>query len=187
MNFQYLTGDKQIDMDIMTQYLSILDIKSGTNRKRQCKQGGSMLYGTTWRGYLSTDKETGEKINRTKNPNGNGFLTQSKVKYPWFTDLCQEFTKLYCNDFIWNQIMINEDYCIGWHKDKANVGLSYLVTFGDYEGGLTELEMESEDDDTKIKFALNSYHSPVCFNGSQIKHRCMPFNGKRYALVFFNN
>jgi len=186
MDLIYLTNDKEIDMLIMTQYISMLEIKSGTNRKKQCKTGGSMLYGVTWRGYLSTEKDTGKKINRTKNPNGNGFLTQSKVKYPWFGDLCKEFTKLYCNDFKWSQIMINENYSIGWHYDKKNVGLSYLVTFGDYEGGLTELEIETEDD-TKIKFPLNTYHSPLCFNGSQIKHRCMPFKGKRYALVFFNN
>ena len=186
MNLIYLTGDEEIDMLIMTQYLSMLDIKSGTNRKKQCRKGGSMLYGTTWRGYLSTNKDTGEKINRTPNPDGLGFLTQSKVKYPWFKDLCLEFTKLYCNKFKWNQIMINEDYPIGWHYDKANVGLSWLCSFGEYEGGLTELQFDNDDDGTKIQFALDTFHNPVCFNGSLIKHRCMPFTGKRYALVFFN-
>ena len=185
MNLIYLTGDKEIDCLIMTQYLSLLKIKSGTNRKRQCKKGGSMLYGTTWRSYLTTDKETGKKIERTPNPGGLGFLTQSKVLYPWFGDLCSEFTKLYCNNFKWNQIMINEDFPIGWHYDKSNVGLSNLVSFGDYEGGATHLEFDDEDDG-KLKFALDTYHLPVCFNGSLIKHRSMPFTGKKYALVFFN-
>ena len=186
MNLIYLTGNEEIDMLIMTQYISLLDIKSGTNRKKQCVHGGSMLYGVTWRGYLSTDKKTGEKIYRKKNPNGKGFLTQSKVKYPWFQDLCKEFTHLYCNDFNWSQIMINEDYPIGLHKDKANVGLSYLCTFGDYIGGATELHFEN-DDDTILRVPLDTFHNPVSFNGSLIKHRVMPFEGKRYALVFFNS
>lgn len=186
MNLIYLTGNEEYDFDIMTQYISMLDIKSGTNRKKQCRQGGSMLYGTTWRGYLSTDKDTGEKINRTPNPDGLGFLTQSKVKYPWFKDLCMEFTRLYCNKFNWTQIMINEDYPIGWHYDRANVGLSWICTFGDYEGGHTELQFEDGENNTTIQFPLDTKHNPVCFNGSLIKHRCMPFTGKRYALVFFN-
>ena len=186
MNLIYLTGNEDIDYLIMTQYISMLEIKSGTNRKKQEPRGGSMLYGTTWRSYLSTDKKTGEKIYRKKNPNGKGFLTQSKVKYPWFEDLCKEFTYLYCDDFNWSQIMINEDYPIGWHKDKANIGLSYLCTFGDYIGGATELHFEDEDE-FNIQFPLDTFHNPVCFNGSVIKHRVMPFDGKRYALVFFNS
>ena len=55
------------------------------------------------------------------------------------------------------------------HDDytSANVGLSWLVSFGDYEGGLTELSFEEEGEEI-IQFPLDSFHSPVCFNGSQI-------------------
>lgn len=186
MELIYLTGDLEDDCNIMTYYLGDLDIYTGTNRKKLCKKGGSMLYGTTWRGYLSTDSKTGKKIYRTKNPNGNNYLTQSKVKYPWLEDLFREFCYLHCCKFEFNQVMINKDFPIGWHYDKANVGLSWLVSFGNYEGGLTELQFE-EDGQEIIQFPLDSFHSPVCFNGSLIKHRVMPFTGTRYALVFFKS
>ena len=53
---KYFTGDWFADNYIMTDILSQVDYYSGTERKKILKTPkgtGSMLYGVTWRGYLS--------------------------------------------------------------------------------------------------------------------------------------
>lgn len=73
-------------------------------------------------------------------------------------------------------IQVNENYATKSHKDKHNVGDSYIVAFGNYTGG--ELVLN----DTKKEY--NIRHRPLLFNGAEIEHSTNDFIGMRYSLVF---
>ena len=179
---KYFTGDEHEDSAMMLSILSNIEIKSGTNRKKMCSQGGSALFGNSWRGFLKYDKD-GVKILRPKDPNKKGrFLTKLKVEEPELQIVFEEYRNRWFPSFEFNSVMINHNFPIGKHKDNANVGLSVLVTFGDFTGGMTRVW----DDDETFE-DLNSLATPVCFDGSKYFHECLPFEGNRYALVFFNN
>ena len=76
---------------------------------------------------------------------------------------------------------MNKNYLCSPHFDSKNVGESVLISFGDYTGGKTCVEME----DKIIKY--DSQYKPVKFNGSKYKHWVEPYEGNRYSLVFYNN
>jgi hypothetical protein len=73
-------------------------------------------------------------------------------------------------------IQVNDSFVCAPHKDVNNRGLSYIVGFGDYTGGLLKLHLEpSVEIDIRV---------PHLFNGSEILHSTTPFEGKRYSLVY---
>jgi len=76
----------------------------------------------------------------------------------------------------YDAIQINDDYKSAPHRDKGNEGLSYIVAFGDFDGG--HLNVSGTDYDIKLKGHL--------FNGSEEEHFTRPWSGHRYSLVFFN-
>jgi len=76
-------------------------------------------------------------------------------------------------------VQVNENYATKKHKDTHNVGESYIVAFGNYEGG--DLVLYNKDE-TKKEY--NIRHRPLLFNGSQIEHSTNDFTGLRYSLVF---
>lgn len=73
-------------------------------------------------------------------------------------------------------IQVNDSFVCNPHKDINNRGLSYIVGFGDYTGGLLKLHLEPP---VEIDIRV-----PHLFNGSEILHSTTPFTGKRYSLVF---
>jgi hypothetical protein len=76
-------------------------------------------------------------------------------------------------------IQVNESYNCAPHKDVGNKGLSYIVGFGDYKGGLLKLHLTPPAEPVEIDIRV-----PHLFNGSEILHSTTPFEGKRYSLVF---
>jgi hypothetical protein len=74
-------------------------------------------------------------------------------------------------------VQVNDSYSCNPHKDINNTGLSYIVGFGDYTGGLLKLHLEPTPVEIDIRV-------PHLFNGSEILHSTTPFEGKRYSLVF---
>lgn len=182
---KYFIDDLHSDCYIMTEILSTLEYKSGTDRYKLCKTKkgtGSIYYGTTWRGFLKYEKD-GTKVFRERDKNNpNRFVSKAKVDYPELEDVFKEFSKLHMKNYKYNTVMINYNYPVGWHYDKANVGESCLITFGDYKGGKTRLDMGCDDFKD-----LDCRHTPHSFDGSKIKHCVLPFTGDRWALVFFNN
>lgn len=173
-------GEIIADDCLMMEILSQIDIKSGTNRKKLCKVGESALYGSTWMSFLKYDTD-GNKVFRPPCPdNPNLALTKLKELYPELQAVFQEYRDIYFPGFHFKNVMINKNYQVGKHLDSKNVGDSFLVSFGDFEGGKTRVwasETEYEDIDSRDK--------PICFNGSKLFHECLPFVGERYALVFF--
>ena len=99
-------------------------------------------------------------------------------KRPYLYKLLLEFAEKYVN-IPWNAITVNDNYRASKHRDKGNVGRSFLVAFGDYTGGglrIYEGDLEGVHD---IR------HTPIVADFSKIYHSVEPFEGKRYSLVFY--
>lgn len=75
-------------------------------------------------------------------------------------------------------VQVNDSYQCAAHRDKHNVGMSYIVGFGNYTGG--ELVLKTPNDTE-----YNIWHRPILFNGSEIEHWTKPFTGRRWSIVFF--
>ena len=180
----FFTGDLDSDCFIMLDMLSQVEYKSGCDRYQLCptkKGNGSILYGNTWRAFLKYD-EHGNKVYRPRDPNDRTkFLSKAQELYPELLFAFQEFRDFHFPGFEFSHVMMNKNYAVDWHWDRANVGESVVIAFGDYTGGSTQVI-----DDDGIR-NLDTRHKPVKFDGSRIKHRVEPFTGTRYALVFFRN
>ena len=173
-------GDIIRDCAILYCLLEQIPLKSGTARKHLCANGASVLYGHSWRGFLKYDKD-GNKVFREKHPTLKGkYNTTLKTEFPELMEHFKEFRDYHFPDFHFDQVMINKNYPVGLHRDKANVGVSTLISFGDYTGGETRVHYEEGAAD------YNSNCIPVQFNGSLYAHEVLPFEGTRYALVFFS-
>lgn len=176
---KYFNGDDiEGDTAIMHSIISELHLKSGTARKKLCPQGASVLYGQTFRGFLKYDKN-GKKVLR-KRVSKRLFETTLKTDYPELMKVFEEYRDLYFPDFDFNNVMINKNYPVKRHKDASNVGESVLLTFGDYTGGETKIEFG-------VDMFINTNCNPCKFDGSKYYHSVMPFEGERYALVFFKH
>jgi hypothetical protein len=90
----------------------------------------------------------------------------------------QEFAKSYV-DISWTSITINQDYKCQPHRDKGNYGESFLVAFGDYEGG--ELVIHEGD----LSGSYNIRYKPIKTDFSKVLHSVKDFTGHRYSLVFY--
>ena len=75
----------------------------------------------------------------------------------------------------WDAVQVNDNYLSAPHRDKGNMGSSYIVGFGDYVGG--DLVVAGESCDIR--------HRGYEFNGSELLHSTAPWVGQRYSLVFF--
>ena len=178
----YFTSDYKQDYLLMTTLLDHIEFYSGTERKQMMtknglknpKDGGSMLYGYTWKGYLSPTKT------RTLVAPG---VYQTKIKddHPELESIFREFSSLHFPEFEWGQVQLNKNFPCPPHKDSKNIGESVLCCFGDYTGGETIVDYES-----KLR-KYNGKIAPVRFNGSKYTHWVEPFGGTRYSLVFFHN
>tara|TARA_R110000824_G_scaffold299691_1_gene487738 strand:+ start:84 stop:650 length:567 start_codon:yes stop_codon:yes gene_type:complete len=179
-------GIYDIDCEIMTNILDNIKFYSGTERKKMLKKnkikhpsdGGSMLYGTTWRGYLSPTKT------RTKDIETGLYKTKIMDQHPELKHIFRTFADFHFKDFEWTQVQMNKNFACGPHFDSTNIGESVLCTFGDFTGGNTAIEVQVIPE--KI-LSESCKDKPICFNGSKYKHWVEPWDGTRYSLVFFNN
>lgn len=78
--------------------------------------------------------------------------------------------------FKWTTITINKNLQTKPHTDSHNVGKSWIIGLGDYQGG--ELVIDGVEHDIKEKW--------LQFDGT-IEHYTKPFIGTRYSLVFFTD
>ena len=183
----YFNGE-DIDGDccILESILDEIKFYSGTERKKMLNvppsQGGSMLYGLTWRAFLKRDKITGQIITRRKDPITGLYFTKIMNDYPELEDVFREFRDLYFPDFEYSQVQMNKCYPCPKHKDSMNCGISVLISIGDFQGGRTFVDFEEDGGETP----LDSHNNPQRFNGSMYEHWVEPYEGTRYSLVFFN-
>ena len=139
------------------------------------KEGGSMLFGTTWRGYLAPNKT------RTKDEETGLYRTKVYDENPELKDIFNEFSNYHFPEFQYTQVQLNKNFPCPPHKDSKNIGESMLCCFGNYSGGETCLFIN----DKIVK--INAQSQPQQFNGSKTLHWVDQYKGTRYSLVFFNN
>lgn len=177
----YFSGNWDDDCDIMESILENVDFVSGTARRQMYKQkagtGGSMLFGLTWRGYLSKTK------NRTKSKYKGLYKTKVMDDHPELEGIFKEFADTHFGGFHYTQVQMNKNFHCGKHFDSSNVGESILCAFGKkYKGGLTCVDYK----DRIKKFDARDH--PVQFNGAKFEHWVEEWKGgDRYTLVFFDN
>ncbi len=99
-------------------------------------------------------------------------------KRPYLYKLLLDFGKEYV-DISYNAITVNQNYRAGPHRDRGNVGDSYLVAFGDYSGG--ELVLH----EGPLAGELDIRHNPLVTDFSVTLHSVKPFLGERYSLVYY--
>lgn len=183
----YFIKDWYSDIYILREILDFLEFQTSSTRSKHYlyipkKEGGSMLYGSTFRQHPKH-----YKIQREKDPNNPKLnLTKAKSDYPELQEIFEEFASLYFPLFKWNSVMINKNYTIPAHFDSKNVGESILIgAAGSYTNGMTCLYNEKLREIEK----LDSREAPQQFDGSKILHWSLQKRGTddRYTLVFFNS
>ena len=173
------SGDWFADNAIMTSILDQIDFYSGTERKKMLKvspkEGGSMLYGTTWKSYLSPTRS------RTLDEDTGLYRTKVYDQHPELKNIFKEFADHHFPHFEYTQVQLNKNFRCPPHVDSKNIGESVLCCFGNFSGGETCLYINE-----KI-VKINAKEEPQIFNGSKILHWVDQYKGTRYSLVFFNN
>ena len=104
-------------------------------------------------------------------------LSLDSKNNPLIYDEIMRIGKLIC-PFEFNSIQVNKNLICPPHKDKKNVGLSMLVSFGQYEG--CNIVVNNKKYDANCR--------PVIFNGSELEHyNTDDLVGTKYSLVYFTN
>ena len=101
--------------------------------------------------------------------------SRNNKRYPRHYEEALKLGELIASDIPWTTIMINDNYQSLPHYDKGNDGESWVVGFGDYEGG--ELNVENTKIDIKYK--------PYKMFAGEKQHWTEPWTGNRYSIVFF--
>ena len=79
----------------------------------------------------------------------------------------------------YTSITVNQNYQAAPHKDRGNVGPSYLVAAGDFTGG--ELVMHEGD----LSGVADIRYRPVVADFSKVLHSVRSFTGNRVSLVYY--
>ena len=77
-----------------------------------------------------------------------------------------------------SSVTVNQNYQAGPHRDRGNIGESYLVAFGDFSGG--ELEIHEGP-----LTGLHDVRTPIVADFTKVLHSVKEFQGNRYSLVFY--
>jgi len=99
---------------------------------------------------------------------------------PYLYKLLLDFGNKYVSQIPWNAITVNQNVQAQPHYDKHNIGDSYLIACGDYEGG--ELEIHEGE----MKGVWSIQHRAILGNFSTFLHSVKPFTGNRVSLVYYN-
>ena len=97
---------------------------------------------------------------------------------PYLYKLLLDFGEEYV-DISYNAITVNQNYAAAPHRDKNNVGESFLIAFGDYTGG--ELKIYEGD----LSGTHDIFCNPIKTDFGKVLHSVEPFVGDRYSLVYY--
>ena len=98
---------------------------------------------------------------------------------PYLFKLLLDFGNQYVRDISWNAITVNQNYRANKHRDKNNDGKSFLVAFGDYQGGNLKI-LEGD-----LSGSHDIAYKPIVADFSKMYHEVEEFTGERYSLVFY--
>jgi hypothetical protein len=99
-------------------------------------------------------------------------------KRPYLYKLLLDFGKEYVK-IPYNAITLNQNYRADKHRDKNNIGESFLVAFGSYSGG--DLLIHEGD----LSGNHNIWCNPLITDFSKVLHSVDVFGGERYSLVYY--
>jgi hypothetical protein len=111
---------------------------------------------------------------RCLNPDYSRQCWQRPYLYKLLLEYGQKYVKI-----PWTSITVNDNYSAAPHRDRGNIGQSYLVGFGDYRAG--HLRFHESD----LSGSYDIRHSPITADFSAILHSVEHWEGKRYSLVFY--
>jgi len=184
MNF--FTGDFESDKALLFFFLcdELDGSTTGTARREMYKKANkkmpkdaySLTIGHTTRRYISPSKD------REPSDIFEGlYKTKVLAEKPYIMHILNEFTNLYLPDFCYTEVQCNFNYSTPPHKDRGNLGKSYILGLGDYEGG--ELCIEREEGNIEKIDIRDDFYT---FNGAKYYHWVAPVEGDRMSLVFYN-
>jgi len=103
-------------------------------------------------------------------------LSRHTKKRPDIWDELKRIGDIIC-PFPYSSCYICQNTVAGKHRDKSNVGMSCILSIGDYTG--CNLVIENKIYDARYK--------PIVFNGSLIEHwNTDNLVGDKYSLIFYN-
>lgn len=105
----------------------------------------------------------------------------STRRHPVLTQLLVRFAKQSVPGIVFTSIQVNKNYMSALHIDRGNLGMSYIVGVGQYEGGGLWVQDDACDDGG---MALNVRHEWQRFDGTRA-HCTLPYAGTRYTLIYF--
>ena len=86
------------------------------------------------------------------------------------------------NGFSYSTCHVNKNFTGEPHVDKNNVGLSWALSLGDFEGG----ELVCETDDPRVLECHATRRRPVVFDGKK-PHWVLPYHGTRYSVILYTS
>lgn len=82
--------------------------------------------------------------------------------------------------FDYSLITVNKNLKAKKHKDKGNDGIGGITFLGDFKGGDLNLHYGNK------KRTISSKNKLILFNGANIAHSTEPFEGTRYAFIYYS-
>lgn len=180
------TGDIEADGLILEEILENCKLYTGTNRKMMLKTGRgeypgqgniSATWGLTRRGRLTPSEKY-----REESPYYGWYYTKTYSDNPILKRAFMEYANLHLPyNFYWTQVQINRCFFTPPHRDAPNQGSSYIVGFGDYQGGKLAINKNGK------VFYKNIKNNPTKFNGAKYTHWTTHYTGTRWSIVFFTH
>lgn len=110
---------------------------------------------------------------------------KTNERYPELFDLLIKYGNEICpKGFRYTTITINKDMKAKKHIDGGNAGDSIITGLGAFTGGNL---LVYQDGKNNAPDEYNLKQHILIFNGAEIYHRTMPFEGRRYSLVYYNH
>ena len=110
-------------------------------------------------------------------PSKLSFVPKYKELYRMLEELIWEYDP----NFKFTSIQVNDNNLCSKHKDSYNIGVSYIIAVGNFDGGelrvWNEAGTEYED--------VNIHNKFLSFNGSKRFHETLPFTGNRYSIIYY--
>lgn len=138
-------------------------------------------------GYVSQRADVIGTIGRTTNfgygkirHRGYAEFVNNKRKPELYKALVHYAEKALPEDFHWNTITLNKDVKAKRHTDGQNVGDSFIIGFGDYQGGYLRTYTNETD-----YIAHDIKDRALKFNGAFVPHETEDFTGTRYTIIFY--
>ena len=108
--------------------------------------------------------------------------SKNNRKHPELFNLFKKWIRIHNPKFKWTSIQVNRNVETDWHRDRGNIGLSYCIALGDFQGGGIAIE----DDNGKIKDYYNN-NKWLLYDGRDRHQTIKIKSGFRYAIIFFQH